>query len=135
VVSTAILIHGAHHGGWCWQRVARLLRKEGWEVYAPSLTGAGDRGHLLSEHVTLDTRVQDIVGLLEAEELDDVVVCAHSAGGMVANGVAERVGERISSLIMLDAWSPATESRYSASSPRRKASRPSSAWRSQVTAG
>ena len=103
---TAVLIHGAHHGGWCWKRVVRQLDSEGWDVFAPSLTGSGDRAHLLNEEVTLDTRIQDIVGLLEAEELHDVVMCAHSAGGMVATGVAERVAGRISSLIMLDAVVP-----------------------------
>jgi pimeloyl-ACP methyl ester carboxylesterase len=102
----AVLVHGGFHGGWCWRPVAEPLRRLGWTVHAPSLTGCGDRAHLLSPEVTLDDRIQDIVGLIEAEELSDVILCAHSAGGMVTTGVAERIPDRIAHLVYLDATVP-----------------------------
>jgi pimeloyl-ACP methyl ester carboxylesterase len=105
-VPTAVLVHGAHHGGWCWRRVTDLLQPAGWRVYAPSLTGAGDRAHLLSASVTLQTRIRDITALIEIEELDDVVLCGHSAGGMIITGVADRLPDRISHLVYLDAVVP-----------------------------
>ncbi len=107
MASHAVLVHGAYHGGWCWTRVAEPLRREGWIVHTPSLTGAGDRAHLMSPDVSLSSRVQDIVAVIEAEELDDVVLCGHSAGGMVVTGVAERIPERIAHLVYLDAVIPA----------------------------
>jgi pimeloyl-ACP methyl ester carboxylesterase len=103
---TAVLVHGAHHGGWCWRRVTDLLQPAGWRVYAPSLTGAGDRAHLLSAGVTLQTRIQDITALIEIENLQDVVLCGHSAGGMVITGVADRLPGRIAHLVYLDAVVP-----------------------------
>src|SRR5512132_2749482 len=71
VASTAtfVLVHGAWHGGWCWKKVAPLLRAAGHDVYAPTLTGLGERSHLLSHDVGLDTHVQDIVNVLAYEEL------------------------------------------------------------------
>jgi pimeloyl-ACP methyl ester carboxylesterase len=101
-----VFVHGAHHGGWCWSRVAEPLRRAGWRVYTPSLTGAGDRAHPLSPTVGLHTRITDVVGLIEAEEIDDVIVCAHSAGGFVATGVLECIPERISHVVYLDAMIP-----------------------------
>jgi pimeloyl-ACP methyl ester carboxylesterase len=101
-----VFVHGAHHGGWCWSRVAEPLRRAGWRVYTPSLTGAGDRAHLLSPAVSLETRIADIVGLIEAEEIDEVIVCGHSAGGIVVTGVLECVPERISHVVYLDAMVP-----------------------------
>jgi pimeloyl-ACP methyl ester carboxylesterase len=103
---TAVLVHGAHHGGWCWRRVTDLLGRDGWQTFAPSLTGSGDRAHLLSPTVSLQTRIEDIVSLIELEELDDVVLCGHSAGGMVVTGVADRLPARIAHLIYLDAVVP-----------------------------
>lgn len=103
---TAVLVHGAHHGGWCWRRVTDLLGRDGWRTFAPSLTGAGDRAHLLSPTVNLQTRVEDIVTLIEMEELDDVILCGHSAGGMVITGVADRLPGRIAHLVYLDAVVP-----------------------------
>ena len=68
---TFVLIHGAWHGGWCWRRVADLLEAKGHKVYAPSLTGNGDRSHLLSKDVILDTHIADIVNLFKWEDLKD----------------------------------------------------------------
>jgi len=101
-----VLVHGAWHGGWCWRRVARRLQAKGHRVLAPSLTGLGDRAHLLSPQIGLSTHIDDIVGLLTYEDLDDVVLCGHSYGGMVITGVADRVGERLRSVVYLDAFVP-----------------------------
>jgi pimeloyl-ACP methyl ester carboxylesterase len=103
---TAVLIHGGFHGGWCWDKVRRGLQQEGWAVYAPSLTGVGDRAHLASPHITLRTHVQDVVSLIESENLTDVVLCGHSAAGMVITGVADTIAERLHTLVYLDAAIP-----------------------------
>ena len=79
-MTTFVLVHGAWHGGWCYKRVARLLRQAGHEVYTPTLTGLGERAHLMNPTIDLDTHVQDIVGVIRCEELSDVVLCAHSYG-------------------------------------------------------
>ncbi|MGE0592746.1 MAG: alpha/beta fold hydrolase [Vicinamibacterales bacterium] len=99
-----VLVHGAWHGSWCWKRVRRALQEHGHDVFTPSLTGVGERSHLLSPQVTLDTHIDDVVNLLQWEELSDVVLCGHSYGGCVISGVAERVPERISALVYLDAF-------------------------------
>ena len=98
-----VLIHGAWHGGWCWKRVASRLRAQGHEVYAPSLTGAGERKHLLSPSVGMDTYVQDVVNLIEYEELTDVVLVGHSAAGAVVAKAAESVHPRLKNLVYVDA--------------------------------
>lgn len=79
-MKTFVLVHGGWHGGWCWTRVARLLRSQGHDVFTPTLTGLGERAHLLSSATTLQTGVEDIIGVLEAEELRDIVLVGHSAG-------------------------------------------------------
>jgi pimeloyl-ACP methyl ester carboxylesterase len=102
---TFVLVHGAWHGGWKWRLVRPLL--EGHSVFAPSLTGLGDRRHLARPDIDLDTHVSDIVSLLEMEDLRDVVLVGHSYGGMVITGAADRVPERIRRLVYLDAFVPA----------------------------
>ena len=97
-----MLVHGAWHGGWCWARVAPLLREAGHEVFTPTLTGFGERAHLLTADVGPDTLVQDVVGVLECEELSDVVLVGHSFGALVALAVAERVPERVRRTVLLD---------------------------------
>lgn len=101
-----MLVHGGGHGGWCWQPVARLLRAEGHEVYAPTLTGLGEREHLLSPAVDLDLHVSDVVNVLQFEDLRDVVLVGHSYGGVVITGVADRAGGRVGHLVFLDAATP-----------------------------
>jgi len=101
-----VLVHGGGHGGWCYQRVARIMRAKGEEVYTPTLTGLGEREHLLSPAVDLDTHVTDIVKVLEFEDLSNVILVGHSYGGMVITGVADRVPERIGNLVYLDAAYP-----------------------------
>ncbi len=105
-MATLVLVHGAWHGGWCWQRVAPALRRAGHEVYAPSLTGLGERRHLASRTVDLATHIEDVVALLEMEDLSDVLLVGHSYGGMVVTGAADRVARRISRLVYLDAFVP-----------------------------
>jgi len=101
-----LLVHGAWHGGWCWKRVARLLRAAGHEVFMPTLTGLGEREHLMSADIGLDTHVQDVLGVLEYEDLRDVVLVGHSYGGIVIAGVAEKAAERLAQLVYLDAFVP-----------------------------
>ena len=86
---TFVLVHGAWHGGWCWRRVSERLLAAGHRVFSPTLTGLADRAHLLTPEVNLMTHVQDVVGIIQSEELEDVVLCGHSYGGMVITGVAE----------------------------------------------
>ena len=106
-MATFVLVHGAWHGGWCWKRVAALLRQAGHEVFTPTLTGLGERAHLMHEGIDLNRHIQDILAVLQWEELSDVVLCGHSYGGMVVTGIADKVPERIRSLIYLDAFVPA----------------------------
>ena len=76
----------------------------GHEVFTPTLTGVADRSHLLSPQVDLDTHITDVVNLIRWEELSDVVLCGHSYGGCVISGVADRIPDRIGSLVYLDAF-------------------------------
>ncbi len=101
-----VLVHGAWHGGWCWQRVQAALAAQGHRVYAQSLSGLGDRSHLLHAGIGLDTHVDDVVQLVEWEDLSSVVLCGHSYGGMVITGAAERLLPRLKALVYLDAFVP-----------------------------
>ena len=103
-MTTFVLVHGAWHGSWCWKRVRKRLQHEGHDVFTPTLTGVGERSHLISPQVNLDTHVADVVNLLRWEELTDVVLCGHSYGGCVITGVADRVPERLRALVYLDAF-------------------------------
>lgn len=105
--ATFVLIHGTWHGGWCWKRVAEPLRAQGHRVYTPTQTGVGERSHLLSRHITLDTFVTDIVNVLEWEDLTDVILVGHSFGGIAITGTADRVPQRIRHLVYLDSLIPA----------------------------
>jgi pimeloyl-ACP methyl ester carboxylesterase len=101
-----VLVHGGGHGGWCWQPVARRLRNAGHEVHAPTLTGLGERRHLLTPETSLDTHIEDVTTLLFYEDLREVVLVGHSYGGMVITGVADRIPDRIACLAYLDAAIP-----------------------------
>jgi pimeloyl-ACP methyl ester carboxylesterase len=101
-----VLVHGAWIGGWYWRPIAQALRKLGHEVYAPTLTGLGERIHLMSPSINLDTHIADVVNLIKCEELSDVVLVGHSYGGMVVTGVADALPDRIRSLVYLDAFVP-----------------------------
>lgn len=101
-MTTFVLVHGAFHGGWCWSRVTRVLRAGGHTVFAPTQTGLGERRHLLSAGITLDTFIDDICGVLESEELSDAVLVGHSFGGISITGVVDRMRERVRHLVYLD---------------------------------
>jgi pimeloyl-ACP methyl ester carboxylesterase len=105
-MATFVLVHGGGHGGWCYQKLAKLLRAEGHEVYCPTLTGLGDRAHLLNPAINLDTHIEDVVSLLHHEDLRDVYLAGHSYGGMVITGIADRALERVGHLVFLDAAQP-----------------------------
>ena len=105
-MATFVLVHGAWHGGWCWQRVIPCLEAAGHEVYAPSLTGLAERAAELSPAVGLATHIQDIAGVLEEKNLHGVILVGHSYGGMVITGVVDQVPERIAHLVYLDTFVP-----------------------------
>jgi pimeloyl-ACP methyl ester carboxylesterase len=105
-MATFVLVHGAWHGGWCYSRVAQLLRAQGHQVYTPTLTGLGERSHLASDRITLSTHAADVVNVLTFENLRDVVLLGHSYGGMVISSVVEAVPDRIAALVYLDAFVP-----------------------------
>jgi len=97
-----VLVHGAWHGGWCWGRVSERLRAAGHRVFTPTLTGLGERRHLLSRDVSLGMMFQDVIGMIEAEKLDEVILVGHSFGGTIVTGVADRIPQRIAQLVFLD---------------------------------
>jgi pimeloyl-ACP methyl ester carboxylesterase len=105
-MATFVLVHGGGHGGWCYQRVSRLLQQAGHEVYAPTLTGLSERSHLVGPHVDLDLHIQDIAAVLHYENLRDVILVGHSYGGMVITGVGGRAPDRVGKLVYLDAANP-----------------------------
>lgn len=101
-----VLVHGAWHGGWCWRMVAQALRAKGHSVFTPTLTGQGERLHLSRPDVVHETHVRDILGVIEAEELSDIILVGHSYGGIVISAVADRLGARIRKRVYLDAMLP-----------------------------
>jgi pimeloyl-ACP methyl ester carboxylesterase len=101
-MATFVLVHGSMHGGWCWKRVVPLLRGAGHDVFTPTLTGLGERVHLAHPSIDLDTHIQDVLGVLEYEDLHDVVLVGHSYATMVITGVADRAPGRIAHLVYLD---------------------------------
>ena len=103
---TFVLVHGAWHGGWCWRRVADRLRGGGHLVFTPTLTGLGERSHLLRVGIDLKTHIADVVNVMKWEGLSDIVLCGHSYGGMVISGVAEALPQAIRSIVFLDAFVP-----------------------------
>src|SRR4249920_2057180 len=88
---TFVLVHGAWHGGWCWRRVSDLLERQGHKVFTPTLTGLGERSHLLRAGINVSTHVTDVANVLKWEGLSNVVLCGHSYGGLVVSGVAEQM--------------------------------------------
>ena len=105
-MATFLICHGAWSAGWAWKKVRPLLRAAGHEVFTPTYTGLGERAHQSSRAVTLDTHIADVLGVIDCEDLKDIVLVGHSYGGMVATGVADRVPERIAKLVYLDAFVP-----------------------------
>lgn len=121
-MATYVLVHGAWGGGWYWRRTAALLRAAGHDVFTPTLTGLGDRKHLLAPSIGLEVHIQDILQVLRHEQLSRVVLVGHSYGGMVISGVADAATDRIQSLVYLDAALPESGQRmWDFVSPARRA--------------
>jgi pimeloyl-ACP methyl ester carboxylesterase len=124
-MATYVLVHGGGHGGWCYQRVARILRSAGHEVYAPTMTGVGERSHVVGPHVDLDLHITDITAVLHYEDLREVILVGHSYGGMVVTGTADRAADRVGRLVYLDAANPVNgQSLVDVSGPIIEAVRP-----------
>jgi pimeloyl-ACP methyl ester carboxylesterase len=105
-MATYLVAHGAWSAGWAWKKMRPLLRARGHELYTPTHTGLGERSHLASPDIDLETHIADILGVLQAEDLKNVILIGHSYGGMVATGVADRARERIAALVYVDAFAP-----------------------------
>lgn len=120
-MATFVFVHGAWHGGWCWAALERVLQARGHETHALTLTGLGERSHLLHAEIDADLHVQDVVNTLHWRDLKDVVLVGHSYGGLVITGAAGQVPERIQALVYLDAVVPEVsgESLFSKAGPER----------------
>ena len=119
---TFVLVHGSSAGGWCYRRVADLLERRGHKVFAPTFTGLGERSHLMSGMITLDTHIADVVNVIRWENLESFVLVGHSYGGWIISGVAEQIEKRISSIVFLDAFMPENGQRVlDTNSPRSRA--------------
>lgn len=119
-----VLVHGAWHGAWCWKRVLPPLWAAGHRAFAVTLSGVGERAHVLSPEITLATHVADVVGVLEAEEMQGAVLVGHSYGGMVITGAADRVAHRLRRLVYVDAVVPSPGSTWSSGhAPETQAAR------------
>src|SRR5258705_13633453 len=105
-MATFVLVHGAWHGSWCWARVRHALAAEGHQGFTPTLTGVGERSHLLSRDIDLQVHVDDVVNLLRWEELDDVILCGHSYGGRPVSGAADAAPDPIAAPAHLDPFRP-----------------------------
>lgn len=105
-MATFVLAHGAWNGGWGWRRIRERMSKAGHDFWAPTYTGLGERAHLAHRDVDLDTHIADVMGVIDCEELDDIVLVGHSYGGMVATGVADQARDRVRCLIYVDAFAP-----------------------------
>lgn len=104
--ATFVLVPGAWHGAWCYRRVADLLIARGHKVHALTLTGLGDRVHLASDAVNMDTHIADVVNFVKWEDLNNFVLVGHSYGGLPITGAADQIGDKISSIVYLDAFIP-----------------------------
>ncbi|MDQ5851153.1 MAG: alpha/beta hydrolase [Chloroflexota bacterium] len=103
-MATFVLVHGGWHGGWCWKKVVPLVRAAGHTVFTPTLTGLGERAHLLTPAIDLTTHVRDILGVLEYEDLQRVILVGHSSSGMPLSDVADQAATRVAHLVYLDAF-------------------------------
>jgi len=118
-MTTFVFVHGAWQGGWVWRKVAPPLRALGHRVFTPTLTGLGERAHLATLDVNLDTHIQDIVGLLKTEEVTDVVLVGHSYASMVITGVADQAAEHLQGLVYIDAFVPESGVSMQSNNPSR----------------
>src|SRR5215813_8932069 len=88
-----VLVHGTWGGGWQWRAVAERLRRRGHRVFAPTLTGLGERTHLAAGRIDLDTHIADVANAIAWEELTRVALVGTSYAGLVISGVADRMPE------------------------------------------
>ena len=98
-----LLIHGAWHGGWVWNEISEILNYQGYSVSTPTLTGLGEKKHLLSSKITIDTFIEDVVNHIIFENLNNIILVGHSFAGSVISGVADKLKDRIQKLIYFDA--------------------------------
>ncbi len=105
-MATFLVCHGAWSAAWAWKKVRPLLRAAGHEIFTPTYTGLGERAHQASRSINLETHIADVLAVIDCEDLRDFVLVGHSYGGMVATGVADRVPDRVSKLVYLDAFVP-----------------------------
>ena len=118
-----VLVHGAWHGGWCWRRVADRLEAAGHKVFTPTLTGLGERSHLLTSSLSLDTHILDVANVISWEGLSEVVLVGHSYAGFVVSGVVERLPSAIAAIALVDAYVPSDgQSMYDVATPSSRAS-------------
>jgi len=103
---TIVVVHGATAGGWEWKKCGQFLTDDGHTVYRATLTGLGERAHLNSPDIDLQTHINDVVNLILFEDLHDVILTGHSYGGMVITGVMDRIPDRIRHVVFLDAAVP-----------------------------
>jgi pimeloyl-ACP methyl ester carboxylesterase len=101
-----VLVHGAWHGGWCWRDVIPLLTAAGGRVHAVTLTGVGERAHLMTPAITLETHITDVINAIETEEMQQIVLAVHSYGGMIGTAVADRLPQRVRHIVYVDAVMP-----------------------------
>src|SRR3954449_1246559 len=101
-----VLVHGAWHGGWCWRHVVQALTAAGHRACAVTLTGVGERRHLMSPAITLETHISDVINAIQAEEMQEVVLAVHSYAGMIGTAIADRLPGRLAHLVYVDAVVP-----------------------------
>jgi pimeloyl-ACP methyl ester carboxylesterase len=105
-LKTFVLVHGAWHGAWCWRDAAGILEGAGHRVFTPTLTGLGERAHLMSSAITLDTHIADVGDVFKRERIEDAILCGHSYGGWVISGAIEEIESQVGAVIFLDAHVP-----------------------------
>jgi pimeloyl-ACP methyl ester carboxylesterase len=110
-----VLVHGAWHGAWCWRKVLPILWSKGHRAFAVTLTGVGEREHLMSPSISLATHIDDVMSVIETEELARLVLVGHSYAGLLITAVADRCAERIVRLVYLDAIIPRSGESWSSS--------------------
>jgi pimeloyl-ACP methyl ester carboxylesterase len=120
-MATFLVAHGAWSAGWAWKKMRPLLRERGHELWTPTHTGLGERAHLASPGIDLETHIADLLGVLRFEDLKEVILIGHSYGGMVATGVADRARERIAALVYVDAFAPRDGDSVFSLTPDRRA--------------
>ncbi len=126
-MSTYVLVPGAWLGGWVWKRITPMLEQKGHKAYPVTLTGMGERVHLASRDVGIETAIQDIPNVIKYNDLDDFVLVGHSFAGKLVAAVADRVPEKVKMILYLDAFRPDKN----VGTPPREL-RPQRVWESQA---